>query len=82
MKLAGIGAFHRAPELVGPGPRRRQSHRYGRSRLDMHLDWDSLIAIEVFEDRAAMDRQEAQAEVAKVIQLIEAGTLRSAPWTI
>jgi quinol monooxygenase YgiN len=44
---------------------------------------DALIATEVFEDRAAMERQEAQPEVARVVDLIGAGALTGAPeWTI
>jgi len=44
---------------------------------------DALIATEVFEDRAAMERQEAQPEVARVMEVIEAGALSGAPeWTI
>jgi quinol monooxygenase YgiN len=47
------------------------------------IDPDTLIATEVFEDGAAMDRQEAQPEVAKVIALIEGGALRAPPeWTV
>ena len=34
-------------------------------------DPDSLIATEVFEDRAALDRQESQPEVATVLGLLE-----------
>lgn len=46
-------------------------------------DPDVLIATEVFEDRAAMERQEALPEVAGVIDLIGAGALIGAPdWTI
>jgi quinol monooxygenase YgiN len=46
-------------------------------------DPDSLIATEVFEDRAAMERQEAQPEVARVMEVIEAGALSGPPeWTI
>jgi quinol monooxygenase YgiN len=46
-------------------------------------DPNALIATEVFEDRAAMDRQEAQPEVAMVMELVEAGALAGAPeWTI
>jgi hypothetical protein len=42
-----------------------------------------LIATEVFADRDAMERQEAQPEVAKVIELISAGALQGVPeWTI
>ena len=33
-------------------------------------DPDSFIATEIFEDRAALDRQEAQAEVGKVMELL------------
>lgn len=46
-------------------------------------DPNALIATEVFENRAAMERQESQAEVAKVVGLIEAGALTAPPeWTI
>ena len=46
-------------------------------------DPDSLIATEVFQDQAAMEPQEAQPEVARVIDLIGAGALTGAPeWTI
>jgi len=47
------------------------------------VDPDSLIATEVFADRVALERQNAQPEVAAVIKLIEAGALSMAPeWTI
>lgn len=46
-------------------------------------DPDALIATEVFEDRAAMERQESQPEVANVVGLVEAGALAAPPeWTI
>lgn len=46
-------------------------------------DPNALIAIEVFEDREALERQEAQGEVAKVMSLIEAGALTGDPeWTV
>ena len=46
-------------------------------------DDDRLIATEVFEDREAMAREEAIAEVARVIELMQAGALAGAPeWTI
>jgi quinol monooxygenase YgiN len=46
-------------------------------------DPDALIATEVFEDRAAMEREEALPEVAKVIELMQAGALAGPPeWTI
>ena len=46
-------------------------------------DPDSLIATEVYDDRAAMDCQEAQPEVAKLLDLIRAGALVGPPeWTI
>lgn len=46
-------------------------------------DSNALIAIEVFEDRAAMDRQESQPEIAKVVGLVETGALSAPPeWTI
>ena len=44
---------------------------------------DTLIATEVFEDRAAMEREEALPEVAKVVELMQSGALAGAPeWTI
>lgn len=47
------------------------------------IDRDALIATEVFDDRAAMERQEALPEVATAIDLIGAGALAGAPeWTI
>jgi quinol monooxygenase YgiN len=46
-------------------------------------DANALIATEVFEDRAAMEREEALPEVAKVIELMQAGALAGTPeWTI
>jgi|SRR3954447_20472009 quinol monooxygenase YgiN len=46
-------------------------------------DADALIALEVFEDRAALERQEEQPEVAAVLRLVAAGALTRAPeWTI
>ena len=46
-------------------------------------DPNALIATEVFEDRAAMERQESQPEVATVVGLVEAGALAAPPeWTI
>lgn len=46
-------------------------------------DPDALLAVEVFDDRAAMDRQEAQAEVARVMELMESGALDGEPeWTV
>ena len=46
-------------------------------------DQDSFIATEVFEDRAAMDREEAIPEVAALVKIMEAGALTGPPeWTI
>jgi quinol monooxygenase YgiN len=46
-------------------------------------DADALIATEVFEDRAAMEREEALPEVAKVVELMQSGALAGSPeWTI
>jgi quinol monooxygenase YgiN len=46
-------------------------------------DADALIATEVFEDRAAMEREEGLPQVAKVVELMEAGALAAAPeWTV
>jgi quinol monooxygenase YgiN len=46
-------------------------------------DDDALIATEVFEDRAAMEREEALPEVARVVELMQAGALADPPeWTI
>jgi len=46
-------------------------------------DDEAVIAVEVFEDRDAMTRQEAQPEVARVVELLQAGAAAAAPeWTI
>jgi quinol monooxygenase YgiN len=44
---------------------------------------DALIATEVFENRAAMEREEALPEVAKVVELMQSGALAGQPeWTV
>lgn len=46
-------------------------------------DSNVFIASEVFEDRVALDRQNAQAEVASMIDMINAGALvRDYEWTV
>jgi quinol monooxygenase YgiN len=46
-------------------------------------DPDTFVVIDVFEDRHALERQNAQGEVAKVLTLIEAGALTGAfEWTV
>jgi quinol monooxygenase YgiN len=46
-------------------------------------DDDALIATEVFEDRAAMEREESLPQVAMVVELMQSGALAGAPeWTI
>jgi quinol monooxygenase YgiN len=46
-------------------------------------DPDTFVVIEVFENRQALERQNAQGEVAKVLSLIEAGTLTADyEWTV
>jgi quinol monooxygenase YgiN len=46
-------------------------------------DANALIATEVFDDRAAMEREEALPEVAKVVELMQSGALAGPPeWTI
>jgi quinol monooxygenase YgiN len=46
-------------------------------------DANAFIATEVFEDRTAMEREEALPEVAKVIELMQSGALAAPPeWTI
>lgn len=46
-------------------------------------DADALIATEVFEDRAAMAREEALPEVAKVVELMQSGALAGpSEWTV
>jgi quinol monooxygenase YgiN len=43
----------------------------------------SFVVTEVFEDRGALDRQNAQPEVAAMIRLIEAGALvREMEWNV
>jgi quinol monooxygenase YgiN len=46
-------------------------------------DPNALIATEVFADRAAMEREEALPEVAKVVELMQSGALAGPPeWTV
>ncbi len=46
-------------------------------------DPNSFVVIEVFEDRRALERQNAQSEVARVLGLIEAGALTGdMEWTV
>ena len=46
-------------------------------------DANALIATQVFADRGAMDRQETQPEVARVVALLEDGALTGPPeWTV
>ena len=45
-------------------------------------DSDALIATEVFEDREAMERQEAQSEVARVMELLQGAASAAPEWTI
>ncbi len=46
-------------------------------------DTNTLIATEVFQDRAAMEKEETIAEVATVVKLMEAGALAESPeWTV
>lgn len=46
-------------------------------------DPNALIETEVFADRLALARQNAQSEVAAVLKLIDAGTVRMAPeWEV
>ena len=46
-------------------------------------DPNTLVVIEVFEDRVALERQNAQIEVAKALSLVEAGALTGdLEWTV
>ena len=46
-------------------------------------DPDTFVVIDVFEDRHALERQNAQGEVAKMLTPIEAGALTGAfEWTV
>jgi len=46
-------------------------------------DPDTFVVLEVFEDRPALDRQEAQDEVAAVLRLVDGGALvREPEWTL
>ena len=46
-------------------------------------DPNSFLAIEVFADRAALERQNAQAEVARLLALIHSGaSIGSYEWTV
>jgi quinol monooxygenase YgiN len=42
-------------------------------------DDNAFVATEVFDDRAAMERQEAQPEVARVFELFQGGALAGPP---
>lgn len=42
-------------------------------------DLNCLLAVEVFEDRAALDRQEEQPEVATAMRVFESGALVAPP---
>jgi len=46
-------------------------------------DPNTFVVTEVFEDRAALDRQNAQSEVAEVLRLVQDGALVGDPeWTV
>lgn len=46
-------------------------------------DPNTFVVVEVFEDRQALERQDAQSEVARVLSLVEAGALaREYEWTV
>jgi quinol monooxygenase YgiN len=46
-------------------------------------DENAFVATEVFEDREAMEREEAMPEVAKVLELLQGGAPAGPPeWTI
>ena len=46
-------------------------------------DPDTLVVLEVFEDEQALQRQNAQAEVAAVLGLVDAGAVTRDPeWTV
>lgn len=46
-------------------------------------DPNTFVAVEVYEDREALDRQNAQAEVAALLRLINAGALaRDYEWSV
>ncbi len=46
-------------------------------------DPNSLLAIEVFEDRATMDRHDSQPEVAELVGVMQGGALAAPPeWTV
>ena len=46
-------------------------------------DPNAFVVLEVFEDRQALERQEAQGEVGAVLRLIEDGALTDDPeWTV
>jgi quinol monooxygenase YgiN len=46
-------------------------------------DSNTFVVVEVFEDRAALERQERQQQVAAVLSLVEAGALAHDPeWTV
>jgi quinol monooxygenase YgiN len=46
-------------------------------------DSNTFVVVEVFEDRQALERQDAQREVAAVLSLVEGGALtRDFEWTV
>src|SRR5690349_15164790 len=46
-------------------------------------DPDAFVVLEVFEDRQALERQDAQREVAAVLALVDSGALvRDFEWTV
>ncbi len=68
-------------EVVGPSRELPGVLHFDVSRSS--TDPDTLLLVEVLADRAAMEAQEAQPEVAKVLGLMQAGALAAAPeWTI
>ena len=63
--------------VVGPSRRMPGVLQFDVAR-DL-TDPNCLLAVEVFEDRATLDRQEEQPEVAAAMKLFESGALVSEP---
>lgn len=75
-EMAAAIAAVQAPSLALPGV---VHFDVARSLTDP----DAFVVTEVFEDRAALDRQNAQAEVAAVLDIVRSGGLvRDKEWNV
>jgi quinol monooxygenase YgiN len=75
-EMAAAIAAVEAPSLALPGVVHFDTAR-------SLTDPDSFVVTEVFEDRRALERQNEQDEVARVLSLVEAGaTIGGYEWTV